>query len=58
VFENRVLRGIFGSKRDGVTEKWGKIHNQELYDLYSSSIDQLKNNVMGWACGKYGRQER
>ena len=36
VFENRVLRRIFGPKRDEVTEKWRKLHNEELNDLYSS----------------------
>jgi len=36
VFENRVLRRIFGSKRDKVTEEWRKLHNEELNDLYSS----------------------
>jgi hypothetical protein len=34
VFENRVLRGVFGSKRDGVTGEWRRLHNEELYDLY------------------------
>ena len=36
VFENRVLRRIFGPKRDGVTGEWRKLHNDELNDLYSS----------------------
>ena len=36
VFENRVLRGIFGSKRDEVTGEWRKLHNEELNDLYCS----------------------
>jgi hypothetical protein len=36
VFENRVLRRIFGPKRDEVTGEWGKLHNEELRDLYSS----------------------
>ena len=34
VFENRVLRRIFGPKRDKVTGKWRKLHNEELNDLY------------------------
>jgi hypothetical protein len=34
VFENRVLRGIFGSKRDEVTGEWRKLHNEELHDFY------------------------
>jgi len=35
LFENRVLRSVFGPKRDEGTEKWGKLHNEELSDLYS-----------------------
>jgi hypothetical protein len=51
VFENRVLRRIFGPKRDEVTGEWRKLYNQELHDLYSSSsiirIIQLRR--MRWA---------
>jgi hypothetical protein len=36
LFDNRVLRRIFGSKRDEVTREWRKLHNDELNDLYSS----------------------
>ena len=36
VFESRVLRKIFGPKRDGVTGEWRKLHNEEPNDLYSS----------------------
>jgi hypothetical protein len=36
VFENRVLRRIFGPKTDKVTGEWRKLHNEELHDLYSS----------------------
>jgi len=36
VFETRVLRRIFGPKRDEVTKEWTKLHNEELNDLYSS----------------------
>jgi hypothetical protein len=36
VFENRVLRRIFGPKRDEVTGEWGKLYKEELRDLYSS----------------------
>jgi hypothetical protein len=36
VFENRVLRMIFGPKRDEVTGEWRRLHNEELNDLYSS----------------------
>ena len=35
VFENRVLRRVFGPKRDEVTGEWRKLHNKELRDLYS-----------------------
>jgi hypothetical protein len=35
VFENKVLRRIFGPKRDEVTGEWRKLHNVELHDLYS-----------------------
>jgi hypothetical protein len=37
VFENRVLKRIFGPKRDEVTGKWRKLHDEELRDLHSSS---------------------
>jgi hypothetical protein len=37
VFENRVLRRIFGLKKDGVTGGWRKLRNEELHNLYSSS---------------------
>jgi hypothetical protein len=37
VFENRVLRRIFGPKRDEVTGEWRRLHNKELYALYSST---------------------
>jgi len=36
VFENRVFRGIFGTKREEVTGEWRKLHNEELVDLHSS----------------------
>jgi hypothetical protein len=36
VFENRVLRRIFGPKRDNITGEWGKLHDEELNNLYSS----------------------
>ena len=42
VFENRVLRRVFGPKRDEVTGEWRKLHNEELSDLYS-----LPNIVRG-----------
>jgi hypothetical protein len=46
VFENRVLRRIFGPKRDEVTGEWRKLHNEELHNLYSSPdiIRQVKSS--------------
>jgi hypothetical protein len=38
VFENRVLRRIFGPKRDEVTGEWRKLHNEELHNLYYPQI--------------------
>jgi hypothetical protein len=51
VFENRVLRGIFGPKRDEVTGEWRKLHNKELHNFYSSPdiIRQVKSRRMRWA---------
>jgi hypothetical protein len=51
VFENRVLRRIFGQKRDKVTGEWRKLHNEELCDLYSSPsiIRIIKSKRMRWA---------
>jgi hypothetical protein len=51
VFENRVLRRIFGPKRDDETEKWRKLHNEELNDLYCSSnvILVIKSRRIRWA---------
>jgi hypothetical protein len=36
LFENRVLRKMFGPKKDEVTREWRRLHNKELYDVYSS----------------------
>jgi hypothetical protein len=51
VFENRVLRRIFGPTRDEVTGEWRKLHNEELHNLYSSPdiIRQVKLRRMRWA---------
>jgi hypothetical protein len=51
VFENRVLRRVFGLKRDGIIQKGRKIHNEELKDLYSSpnSMRVIKPKRIRWA---------
>jgi hypothetical protein len=58
VFENRMLRRIFGPKRDEVTGRWRKLHNEELYDFYSSSsiirINQAEEDEMGGPCSTNG----
>jgi transcription termination factor 2 len=55
---NRVLRRIFGPKRDGVTGGWRKLHNEELHNLYSlpSIIRIIKSRRMRWA-GHVARME-
>jgi hypothetical protein len=60
VFENRVLRRIFEPKRDEVTGKWRKLHNEELDILYSfpNIIRQIKSRRMRWVvgtCDTHGR---
>ena len=51
VFENMVLRKIFGPRRDEVTGEWRKLHNEELNDLYSSTniVRVIKSRRMRWA---------
>jgi hypothetical protein len=51
VFENRLLRRIFGPKRDEVTGGWRKLHNEELHGLYSSPgiVRVIKAKRMRWA---------
>ena len=44
VFENRVLRGVLGAERDGVTGEWRKLYDKMIYDLRS-----LLNITKGWA---------
>jgi hypothetical protein len=53
VFENRVLRRIFGPKKDEAMGRWRKLHNKELHDLYSlpSMIRIMKLRRMEWAGG-------
>jgi hypothetical protein len=62
VFENRMLRRLFGHKRDDIMGEWQKLHIGELHNLYSSSdiISQIKSRRMRWtvhvACVVEGRK--
>ena len=51
VFENRVLRRIFGAKRDEVKREWRKLNNDEINDLYSSPniVRVTKSRIVRWA---------
>ena len=51
VFENRVLRTVFGPKRDEVTGEWRKLHNEEISELYSlpNIVRVVKSKRMRWA---------
>jgi len=51
VFENMVLRRIFGPRRDEVTGEWRRLHNKEINDLYSSPniVRVIKSRRMRWA---------
>jgi hypothetical protein len=59
VFENRVLRGIFGAKRDEVTGEWRKLHNEELHDLYSTPniVRVIKSRIWTGNVARIGRGE-
>ena len=53
MFENRVLRRVFGSKRDEVTGEWRKLHHEERSDLYClpNIVRVVKSRRMRWAEG-------
>ena len=61
MFENRMLKNIFGPKRDEVTGKCSRQHNEELYDLCFSlniiRVIKIKKNEMGGVCGTYVEQK-
>jgi hypothetical protein len=61
MFENRVLRRIFGPKMDEVTGEWRKFHNEELHNLcYSANINysnQIKHNEIRRTCTTHGTDE-
>jgi len=61
VFENRVLRRVFVTKRDEVTGEWIKLHKEELKDLYSlpNIVRVVKSKRMKWAghVARMGREE-
>jgi hypothetical protein len=61
LFKNRVLRRIFGPKRDEVPGEWRKIHNEELHDLYCTPIivRVIKSRRMRWTghVARMGRKE-
>ena len=57
LFENRVLRRVFGPKRDEVTGEWRKPHNEELNDVLLTQYcagGKIETNETGRACGAYG----
>jgi len=61
VFENRVFRRVFGSKRDEVIGEWRKLHNEELRDFTLTEYyagGKIEKSEMGGACGACGGGER
>jgi len=61
VFENRVLKRIFGPNREEVRREWRKLHNEQLHDLYSlpNTVRVIKSGRMRWAghIARMGREE-
>ena len=57
MFENMVLRRIFGPRRDEETGEGRRLHNEKLNDVLLTQYcagDKIENNEMGWACGANG----
>jgi hypothetical protein len=62
VFENRVLRGMFGTKREEGAGGWRRLHNEEVHNLYASPyiVEVIKSRRMSWAgsVATDGREEK
>jgi hypothetical protein len=56
VFENGVLRRIFGSKRDKVTGEWRRLHSKELYELYGACSMYGERCIQGFGGDTYGKE--
>jgi hypothetical protein len=59
MFENRVLRRIFGHKREEVAGGWRRLHNEELHNFSSIIIRVIKSRLRWvWECSMHGRDEK
>jgi len=55
--ENRVLKKTFFLKSNEMREEWRRLHIGEHHSLHSSTNIKMKNSMIGWTCGMYGRGE-